>query len=450
MVALGAFGAFLDPRALPQLLAVALMLVLAGGLLATRFNDRVNRAFALFLVLRGLSMGLAALGAVEPDPVRSDYWSRVGGYFHLAAYPALLAFVAVYPKRWRIARQRWAAIALFVMALSLVLAYAIDKCIWLCPDPVSGLTAAGPAAAVHLALVLSIAGLYFVREHLAAEPGPRREALLIVGCVFVLNALFDGTRALSDLRVALDVGFAPLGLTPTPWAWASFVAAPLALIPSLLAVGLLVHRWVRDGLLASRGRRVFLTVVVLAFASGLLVGLVSQGVLKRSWSIFVLGLWRVSLPIGVTYAILRYQLFDIDLKVKLTIERSALVAVFGAAFFVGSELLEKLLPFDSVLLGIASAGLIALALKPIERYAHRLADNLLPTVKEKSPDYLADRKLDVYRAAVESALEDGDVSAKERSVLERLRGKLGIAPDDASRVEVSLGLHPMQRGPSPA
>lgn len=437
-------GAFLDPRALPLLIAVALMLVLAGLLLVIRFNDRVNRAFAIFLVVRGFAMALGALGAVDADPAQQQYWSTVGGYFHLASFLALLGFLWVYPKGWRIARRMWARAALLLATLALVLAYAANKCIWICPEtPGSAVSIMGPAAAVPLVLVLAVAGLYLLREHLKAAPGPRRQALLLVGGVFALNGLFDGARSLGSLKAVFDLGLVGLNFVPTPWAWMLFVGSALALVPSLMAVVILARAWRAEGLFATQGRRWSFGAALLALVSGLAVGLDSAGVLRNSvWGIVVLGFWRISIPVVVSYAILRHELFDLDLKVKWTLKRSGVVAVLGAAFFVGSQLLEKLIPVDSLILGIASAAIIALALRPIERAAGRMVDGLLPDVKEKNTEYLADRKLEVYRAAVESAVEDGEITEKERSVLERLRGKLGIDPAHASSVETSLGLAP--------
>jgi hypothetical protein len=322
-----------------------------------------------------------------------------------------------------------------------LVAYARDKCVWVCEDA-SGTTALGPAAAVPLTLALALAGLLFSREHSRAAPGPRRHALALVAAAFVVNGLFDGARAIGDLRAASTLGLAALGLAPTPWAWASFLLPPLALPVALAGAWMLARSWRdSDASTATRGPRIFLVASAVAVLSGGTVGLLSAGVLRGTWGVFVLGLWRLAVPLIVTYAILRYQLFDIDLRVKSTIHRSAIVGVFGAAFFVGSQLLEKLIPVDGILLGIGLAALIALALKPIERLAHRLVDRMLPTV-QKSPEYVADRKLEVYRVAVESALEDGDITLKERSILDRLRSKLAITIDDARRLEATLGMPP--------
>ena len=46
----------------------------------------------------------------------------------------------------------------------------------------------------------------------------------------------------------------------------------------------------------------------------------------------------------LSYGVLNYQLFDIDLKIKLALKRSTVAAAFAGAFFLGSEVLEQLIP----------------------------------------------------------------------------------------------------------
>jgi hypothetical protein len=54
---------------------------------------------------------------------------------------------------------------------------------------------------------------------------------------------------------------------------------------------------------------------------------------------------------------------------------------------------------------------------------------------DSSPAYVAFRKMEVYKAAVEEVLADGKVSDKDRRVLDRLRAQLGLAASDAGSME---------------
>ncbi|MBI4394018.1 MAG: hypothetical protein HY556_09525 [Euryarchaeota archaeon] len=53
-------------------------------------------------------------------------------------------------------------------------------------------------------------------------------------------------------------------------------------------------------------------------------------------------------------------------------------------------------------------------------------------------EYLTYKKLEVYRATIEGALEDGEITERERTMLMRLRDKLGIAEADARALELEL------------
>lgn len=142
-------------------------------------------------------------------------------------------------------------------------------------------------------------------------------------------------------------------------------------------------------------------------------------------------LWLVS---WLTYGILRTHLFDIDLKIKFALRQSTLLAFFAGVFFVASESLEELVPVEGFYLGLAAAALIALGLRPLQRISARLADQLMPNVKDTAA-YRRERKEEVYRAALEGGLEAGTVSARERRILEALRRKLEIEPAEAARIE---------------
>lgn len=149
----------------------------------------------------------------------------------------------------------------------------------------------------------------------------------------------------------------------------------------------------------------------------------------------------------VGWGILQHQLFDIELKLKRGIERSLVLGVIAAAFFVGAEALENVLSVDSFLLGIVPAALATAAIRPLHRVAQRMADRLMPGV-EPTPAYLDDRREEVYRNAVEAALQDGAVSERERAIMMRLRESLGVDAPTAERIEreVAATLEPAEPG----
>lgn len=135
--------------------------------------------------------------------------------------------------------------------------------------------------------------------------------------------------------------------------------------------------------------------------------------------------------------LLRHQLFDFELRVKWTLHRGVLVAIFLAVFFVASAIAEQFLQQYGYLVGGVAIGLLLFALRPVERFAERLTQTAMPHV-DASPGYVQFKKFEVYRAAVESAAETGGIDARERIMLERLREKLGLATADAAALEAEI------------
>ena len=85
-------------------------------------------------------------------------------------------------------------------------------------------------------------------------------------------------------------------------------------------------------------------------------------------------------------------------------------------------------------MGLLAALAIVAALRPMQRFAKGVADRVMRGV-EDTPAYLEVRKLEVYRAALEGAIQDGIITDKERAILARLRDQLAIPPEAADAVE---------------
>lgn len=135
-----------------------------------------------------------------------------------------------------------------------------------------------------------------------------------------------------------------------------------------------------------------------------------------------------------SYGILRTQLFGIDLKIKRGISRSTVAGTFGALFLVVSEGVEFLLGVEGTLYGVGAAVLVGLFFRRVEAAAQDVADVLMPGV-EDTEEYREQRKLQVYRDAVEDAAGDEEVTEKERDVLDGLRENLGLDADVANSLE---------------
>ncbi len=139
----------------------------------------------------------------------------------------------------------------------------------------------------------------------------------------------------------------------------------------------------------------------------------------------------------LAYAVMRFQLFNIDLKVKFVLQQSTVGALIIGGFIVGSEVLESFVPVSGVVLNIIVAIAILIVLRPIQRLALRMTNRVMHSV-QNTPEYLGLRRLEVYRAALEGAFKDGLITEKERSILDHLRDNLGISQVEAVALEKEL------------
>lgn len=146
-------------------------------------------------------------------------------------------------------------------------------------------------------------------------------------------------------------------------------------------------------------------------------------------------IWIVYIPL-VGYGILKHQLFDIDLKVKWTLEKSTIAAIFVAVFFVVSEGAQVLFAdfAESELLGILAAGALVFAIAPLQRLAERVGDAAMPDVEDTS-EYRRYRKMQVYEDTLAELLEDGEITDRDRIVLDRLRDELQLGDEAAQELE---------------
>ncbi|HEV8358848.1 MAG TPA: hypothetical protein VGR28_00180 [Candidatus Thermoplasmatota archaeon] len=140
----------------------------------------------------------------------------------------------------------------------------------------------------------------------------------------------------------------------------------------------------------------------------------------------------------LAYGILRTQMFDIDLRLRWTVKQSTVAAAFIGVFFVVSEGAQA--AFSETLgpiVGLAAAGLLVFALAPLQRAAERVASTAMPHVRDTA-EYRLVRKREIYRAALEGALQDGVVTDKERDILARLQDQLGLSATEARALERDL------------
>lgn len=137
----------------------------------------------------------------------------------------------------------------------------------------------------------------------------------------------------------------------------------------------------------------------------------------------------------VAYGILKTHLFDIEVKIRWTIRRGTLAAVFIAVFFVvaevGEEFLSKQLGWW---MGGLAAGLLLFAISPLQRFASRVAEAAIPNAKSMG-ELAPDERRTIYREQARLAWADGELRREERLFLDHLRARLEISGPDARRLE---------------
>ena len=140
----------------------------------------------------------------------------------------------------------------------------------------------------------------------------------------------------------------------------------------------------------------------------------------------------------LAYGILRTQLFDIDLRIKTGLKNGTAAAIFFTIFFVISELASNLLSDQfGTIFGVLAAGVLVFFLDPIFRVGELLSNTAMPNTVA-TPEYENFRKLQVYDAAVRTALENGNINERERKLLDSLVNSLGIDTVVAQQIEADL------------
>ncbi len=152
--------------------------------------------------------------------------------------------------------------------------------------------------------------------------------------------------------------------------------------------------------------------------------------------VYVLGT-LLAVPL-IAYGILRAHLFDIDLRIRWTIKQSTLATIVVTIIFLLSEGADRFLSAElGNVAGLLAAGVVVFFLAPLQRFAERVVSVAMPNT-QNTPEYIAFRKLQVYEAALTEALPDGNISERERELLNRLRDSLGISVLDADAIESEL------------
>jgi hypothetical protein len=402
---------------------LGLIALLGVALLFLRPRTRSSLALAAFLVCYGVFLILNVL-----PPGRSDVLlvaNYAGDVLTLLAAVALVVLCLNFP-RPPSARERRALAAPFGFA---VLAGVVSGAVAASYTLAGGVTNRGwdppwlnAIAEANFTFCFSIycgATMAFaVRFRQLALAGDARSARAaahvamafgpIAMLITVLSASYAAEARGADLLFEAVYASLALGLVGF-WAWATWRVAPP---------------------LSAAGRNVALLLAAL-------------GIVTLAVEAIDLLLYQVLVPVArftclavLSYAIVRQQLFDLDMRLKVTLSRSTMAAVFLAVFFVVAQLAQNFLSatYGWSMGGIA-AGLLLFAITPIQRAAERLSDKALPSVQPGDPAYVLRKKRDAYRHVYAAAWSDGRMTAKEARLLTEFKVALGMPDGEYAAIE---------------
>lgn len=436
----------------PQFLAIVGMVALAAALLYIDFNNMAHRGFALLLVFRAMVM----LSSVVRDfaiftpperfgglgnPEAAALWGQVAPYFVIPMPFLIVWFASIYPRRrGPFGATRWGPWVLVAAILGFEAIYFFDHSTYIATEVLSrgdnagntwtaiAYRSEGPLAYALGLMYFGFAALtlVFTVDYIKLPPGPRKNGVFVVMLGFLLNATFDSTLAFSSLLADFDV-FSGNQL---------IIMNGLGIVPVATSFGLLIYHSIKetDPVVDLHIRRAFI-LAGLAILSALFL-LYNPFAALGFMQLALTGFWRLWLPALVTYALVRHQLFDIDLKLKFALKQSTLAGLALVGFLVFSELLESVITSNATLTAriptriadvtsLAIAVGLTYALNPVQRFAETFTNRAMPNT-QSTEAYLARKRLEVYRATLEGAVEDGAMTPREIRLLERLREQLGL------------------------
>lgn len=279
----------------------------------------------------------------------------------------------------------------------------------------------------------------FGRHWLATEPGLYRRQFLFVLAPFLLWNLNDGFYGLVAFVDPQLVG----GELP-----AVVTLLSLVQVASVAAVALLTLRRFlarRADAESVRDDRLLLQIVAAGVPAAL------GQFLGFDVHVIVDGAIMALLFYGVA----KYQVLDIDLKVKITIKRGALGSAGIMIVFVVQQMVEQFVGAQvggtyGFVIGAVVAGVSLFALRPLEHAAHKLSEKAVGKKVEPTAAYLTFRKFEIYKVALEGMLRDGAIDLKEARALKGLREELGISVEEHEFMEQELRQKLAPRAPPQA
>lgn len=371
--------------------------------------------FGAFAILWGVQVASANIGVV----LDSAAVFRVGFLVSFAVIPPAYLFLAQFAARLEAGRWSWLlpAVAGAVAATAVIVLVASPELVLesVGSDGGSlGAVAQGPLA-FPLFWIPFFAVFYLAlgAVYLRYRAAPLGSAKHRYRGMLIALALYTSYQTVTNLAI---FGLDPLARTSVSGTWGQRLASGLFLLGALFLVGLVAHLIARPAEPGQRDRGILAAFLVPAAVATVTeaAGLPSQA---NTW-----GLWRLLMVAVLVHTLARYRLFNLDVKLKPWIAPGLAGALLGLG---GLASLVLVLGDGSLFAGspTLAAGAVAGVLLASRE---QVGAAFFPDASE-DPAYLAQRKREVYEAALERVVsEDGVDAAGEDPVLAELRESLGV------------------------
>lgn len=404
------------------------------GLYVYKANSRElsNRIFALFCAFWSLWIIALNFVSMSTSLDTASLWNHVSVYSVLVLMPVLFHFVLVFPYRSGLLKHRWLLPAAYgLAAVGLVLTLVRKEFLIRQPTIDSVRRVYGPEASPVLYFALSasftIAVVLLILRYTLTDLDVTRKRLAFVTFAFASYALYE---AIGDVHANRDAQFLASFTGDDLTFWRLNLATNALLL--LTYFSLLALLALRTRVAERRKESLFL---ILSGAAAVVTGYLDP-VLSFYWQDYpgTLWAWRIAGVTLVFYAILKYQLFDLNIRIRFGVKYGARGTAFAAVFFTVQELVRDL---GGEALGYFAGLLLAAALvflfEPFQRLTDKLAHKVVPPTTTET--YERYRAMEIYRAALEGALADQVVTPAELHSLKNLRAKLAITDSDHDLLE---------------
>lgn len=409
----------------PTLIEGAIMLLLSTLLFFLRPGSALHRSFSLLMFLRGTMLTLLVIRSANDEEVLAD---RVLDYFWFPIFLAGLFFVYSVHERYGAARRlrqpAWTRVPKWLLpplGLGFLLFQFLDR------GP-HGPFETWVLAAVQPLTILSYVAIaaFLVEQARRVSPGPQQRSLILVSMGFLLEPVHNVANIF--FRVIPDYWFSAPDAILELGIWLATAGTVLFLAKRMFELS----RRTR-GQFSARTARRYLTLLALPCGTGIFAGslyfVVGGLPLPPAFPFYAFAVldaaWGILLVLLVSYALVRFHLFGIEIQVKRAIRQGAVAIVYLAAFLV----VFWALPLSTA--GKLAAGTLALVPllfvhAPVRRLGRRIAEVLVPHVTD-SPSYLEHRRIEIYREALAEAHRRTQPSGPDIALLEQLRNRFGIS-----------------------